>query len=120
MISISRFLAGLLLAAVIAMTFAPIEFRPIAAAQANLDRAATFAVLGVLLTFAFPRGWLIAIGAAVIFTGILEIGQAFTATRHACYIDFLVKASAASIASLSAAALIAVLARFDNRLTSPN
>ncbi len=82
----SRFLpiiAWLLLAAVAFVTVAPIGLRPVTAFSPNVERFATFALVGFAFALAYPRQLVLIVavvfGAAVGF----ELLQMLASTRHA-------------------------------------
>jgi len=84
-------LAWLLLAAVAFVTLAPIGFRPVSGFSPNLERFATFGLLGFVFALAYPRRvWLIlaiVIASAVAFEAL----QLMAHGRHGRLLDLGVK-----------------------------
>ena len=105
-----RLSAWLAVAALTFVTLSPIGLRP-SLAPPNLERALAYAALGLLLVLAYPRHGLVVLVGVVVLAGGLEFGQALTATRHGRVGDFLIKAGAATLGSLLALTMTAVVAR---------
>ncbi len=83
--------AWLLLAAIAAVTLAPIGWRPETGISAQLERFAAFAALGLAFGLAYPRRlWLVAL-LLVAAALALEALQLVVATRHAGLRDVLAK-----------------------------
>ncbi|MGU3537817.1 VanZ family protein [Methylobacterium sp. A54F] len=101
---ILRLSAWSVAAGLVLVTLAPIGWRPVVAG-ATVERAAAYALLGLLLALAYPRRWRLAVALVVAYAGVLELGQMLTETRHARLSDFLVKAGAAVVGALLAVAL---------------
>ena len=95
MLSLVRVAAWLLVAAIVAVTLVPIGLRPVVTANPGIERAAAYALAGLLLTLGYPRRWPWILLGVVFLAGGLEAGQTLTGTRHGRFNDFLVKAAAA-------------------------
>ncbi|MET0258125.1 MAG: hypothetical protein ABW179_06040 [Methylobacterium sp.] len=108
MLKFARLLAWTLVAALVFVTLAPIGLRPVVTSDADVERALAYALLGGLLALAYPRHWVLALGAGIGIAAGLEFGQVFTASRHGRVADFLVKASAAGGGVLAAHVLLAI------------
>lgn len=102
--------AWLAVAALTVVTLSPIGLRP-SIGPADLERAAAYAILGVLLVLAYPRHGLMVLAGVVLLAAGLEFGQALTATRHGRVDDFLVKAGAAAFGALLALTMTAIAER---------
>ncbi len=105
MIAVARVLSVLLLAALVAVTVAPIGYRPISGAPVSVERCGAFALLGFLLAVGYPRRrWQV-----FVFTlaaaGLLEILQMLQPSRHGRLADFAVKAAGCGLGGLLALAL---------------
>ena len=90
-----RLAAWTLVAAIVAITLVPIGLRPIVTANPSFERAAAYAVAGLLLTLGYPRRWPWILIGVVVLAGGLEGSQPLTGTRQGRFDDFLVKAAAA-------------------------
>jgi len=103
--TVTRLLAWLLLAAIVALTLVPPGWRPVTGVPHKLEHFATFVVAGGAFALAYPgHAWLLGL-MAVLFTAALELMQLLSPGRHARWSDFLVDAAGACIA-------IAVVATF--------
>jgi hypothetical protein len=60
------------LALIILVTVSPLEMRPVVTADPNIERFATFAVLGLLFGLAYPRRLVIDASFVVVAAGVLE------------------------------------------------
>lgn len=80
-----------LLAALAFVTLSPIGLRP-EVGPADLERACAYAAFGVLAGLAYPRQRIAILAMVVVAAGMLELGQELSASRHARFADFLVKA----------------------------
>ncbi len=116
MSTLIRIAAWLLLAALVFVTLAPIGLRPVLAESPTIERALAYGGLGLLLALAYPRPRFAALVACVVVAGLLEAGQELSPSRHGRVSDFLVKAAAAAIGALVAAA---IQARLDRRRLGP-
>lgn len=92
-----RPLAWLLLAFIIFATVSPIGLRPHTILTVNLDRAAAYALAGLVFALAYPKQWklvaILLIGGAV----AIEFLQYLSPTRHARMHDAAIKALGASV-----------------------
>ncbi len=95
-----RVAAWILVAAIVAITLVPIGLRPVVTANPSFERAAAYALAGLLLTLGYPRRWPWILLGAVLLAGGLEAGQSLTGTRHGRFDDFLVKAAAALVGGI--------------------
>ncbi len=59
----------------------------------NFDRAAAFAVMGVLFVLADPKQWVFVACAVVLGAGCIELFQELSPSRHAHLNDALFKAA---------------------------
>ncbi|TXN46699.1 hypothetical protein FV228_06280 [Methylobacterium sp. WL18] len=100
MLGLVRVAAWILVAAIVAITLVPIGLRPVVTANPSFERAAAYALAGLLLTLGYPRRWPWILLGAVLLAGGLEAGQALTGTRHGRFDDFLVKAAAALVGGI--------------------
>lgn len=115
MLIFARLTAWILVAALVFVTLAPIGMRPVLVESANLERAVAYALMGLMLTLAYPRHWLWALVAGVVLAGVLEAAQGLTASRHGRVLDFSVKAVAACVGALAAQAALLVHSRWERR-----
>lgn len=106
MVTLARWTAWTLIAALVFVTLAPIDLRPVVSASADVERAGAYALLGFVFTLAYPRHRLLALLAVVAVAGLLEAGQMLTQTRHGRVPDFAVKALAAAFGALVASGLL--------------
>ena len=81
--TVLKLLAWLLLAMIAFSTLAPIGLRPETGASPNLERAAAYALFGLVFALAYPRRLWLGIGIIVVSAVGLELLQLFVATRHA-------------------------------------
>lgn len=95
-----RVAAWILVAAIVAITLVPIGLRPVVTANPSFERAAAYALAGLLLTLGYPRRWPWILLGAVLLAGGLEAGQSLTGTRHGRFDDFLVKAAGALVGGI--------------------
>jgi VanZ family protein len=93
MTKLSRIAALALLAIIIFATLSPIQMRP-HIAEANVERALAYVLLGFALALGFPNRLYQAMIFVVASAGILELLQIIDPGRHARLADALVKASA--------------------------
>jgi VanZ family protein len=85
--TVLKLLAWLLLAVIAFSTLAPIGLRPETGASPNLERAAAYALFGLVFALAYPRRLWLGIGIIVVSAVGLELLQLFVATRHARLAD---------------------------------
>ncbi|WP_111542437.1 VanZ family protein [Mesorhizobium kowhaii] len=96
MTKLSRIAASALLAIIIFATLSPIQMRP-HIAEANVERALAYVLLGFVLALGFPNRLYQAAIFVVATAGVLELLQIIDPGRHAQFADALVKASAGVI-----------------------
>ena len=96
MIKLFRIAALVLLIIIIFATLSPIQMRP-HIAQANIERALAYVLLGFALALSFPNRVYQTLILVVATAGILELLQIIDPGRHAHLADALVKASAGII-----------------------
>ncbi|WP_244019928.1 hypothetical protein [Methylobacterium sp. J-048] len=111
MLSLVRVAAWILVAAIVAITLVPIGLRPVVTANPSFERAAAYALAGLLLTLGYPRLWPSILLGTVLLAGGLEAGQTLTGTRHGRLDDFAVKAAAALAGGLVGLAIASWAAR---------
>ncbi|SFL32582.1 hypothetical protein [Methylobacterium pseudosasicola] len=117
-LSLVRFAAWILVAAIVAITLVPIGLRPVVTANPSFERAAAYALAGLLLTLGYPRRWPWILLGVVLLAGGLEAGQMLTGTRHGRFDDFLVKAAAAVAGGIVGLAIASWTARHLQARTS--
>lgn len=110
-LSLVRLAAWIIVAAIIAITLVPIGLRPVVTANPSFERAAAYALAGLLLTLGYPRRWPWILIGAVLLAGGLEAGQTLTGSRHGRVDDFLVKAAAALVGGIVGLAIASRTAR---------
>lgn len=93
MTKLSRIAALVLLAIIIFSTLSPIQMRP-HIAEANVERALAYVLLGFVLALGFPNRLYQAAIFVIVTAGVLELLQIIDPGRHARFADALVKASA--------------------------
>ncbi|MER9652999.1 hypothetical protein NKJ26_05710 [Mesorhizobium sp. M0152] len=96
MIKLSRITASALLAIIIFATLSPIQLRP-HIAEANVERALAYVLLGFALAIGFPHRLYQAAIFVIATAGVLELLQIIDPGRHAQFVDGLVKALAGII-----------------------
>src|SRR5215470_1781537 len=89
---LSRCTVWLVALTIAIFTLCPIQFRPMTAAPADLERWLAFAVLGGLLAVAYPKHRVRFALLAIACAAILEMAQNLTSSRHGHLSDFDVKA----------------------------
>jgi hypothetical protein len=92
-------LSGLLAAAawatfafIVFSTLAPLHLRPVVTRNADLERFAAFAMLGLLFGLAYPHRRIADLSFVVSAAGVLEILQLITRDRHGHLLDAVIKA----------------------------
>ena len=93
MTKLSRTAALALFAIIIFATLSPIQMRP-HLAEANVERALAYVLLGFALALGFPNRLYQAVIFVAVTAGMLELLQLIDPGRHARLIDALVKAFA--------------------------
>ncbi|WP_292567310.1 hypothetical protein [Mesorhizobium sp.] len=93
MTKLSRITALALLAIIIFATLSPIQMRP-HLAEANVERALAYVLLGFALAIGFPNRLYQVVIFVAVTAGMLELLQLIDPGRHARLIDALVKALA--------------------------
>ncbi|MCJ2082244.1 hypothetical protein [Methylobacterium sp. J-090] len=111
MTHVSRFLAWILLAALIFATLAPIGLRPVSGAPVGLERFGAFAVLGFLFASGYPRRRWEVLALVTLAGAGLEVLQMLEATRHGRMSDGLVKIAGGGFGVTAAMVLSRVSAR---------
>lgn len=99
MTKLSRTVALALLAIIVFATLSPIQMRP-HIAEATVERALAYVLLGFALAFGFPNRLYQAAIFVVAAAGILELLQIIDPGRHAHVADALVKACAGTVGIL--------------------
>ncbi len=92
-----RLLAWILLAAAVALTIVPPEFRLVTGAPSWLEHFAMFFITGSAFALGYPRSDYVLSAAAIAFTACLELLQLFAPGRHARISDFVIDALSALI-----------------------
>lgn len=98
-----RWVAWLLLLAIVIFTIAPIEFRPNSGAPANLERFVACVVIGTAFGLGYPRHRLHIFALLIGVLGFLEVAQNLVPGRHGRIPDGLVKVSGALLGAAFAA-----------------
>lgn len=111
MTHVVRFLAWILLAALIFDTLVPIGLRPVSGAPVGLERFGAFAALGFLFAFGYPRRRWEVLALVTLAGAGLELLQVLEATRHGRIGDGLVKIAGGGFGVAAAMALRRVSAR---------
>jgi VanZ family protein len=88
-------MAWLLLVTAIVLTVVPAQIRPVTGAPSPLEHFAMFFLIGSAFALGYSRSDYPLCGAAIVFTGSLELLQHFVPTRHARLSDFVIDALAA-------------------------
>lgn len=99
-----------LLAALAFVTLSPIGIRP-EVGPANMERAFAYAAFGILAALAYPRRRLVILTTVIVTAGLLELAQELSASRHARFEDFLVKAGSGIVGWFAASVLAALALR---------
>jgi hypothetical protein len=90
-----RWVAWLLVSAIVVVTLSPIELRPVTEAPASLERFAAFATIGVAFCLGYPRHRFHIVVLLIGGIGFLEVAQNHVPSRHGRLPDGLVKVSGA-------------------------
>ena len=114
MIKLFRIAALVLLIIIIFATLSPIQMRP-HIAQANIERALAYVLLGFALALSFPNRVYQTLIFVLATAGILELLQIIDPGRHAHLADALVKASAGIIGILVGQLLVSTSGRIGVR-----
>lgn len=96
-----RWVAWLLIFAIVAFTLSPIGFRPVTEAPTSLERFAAFVLIGAALCLGYPKYRLGILIILVGIVGLLEIAQDLIPGRHGRLLDGVVKALGAIIGATS-------------------
>jgi hypothetical protein len=102
-----RWVAWLLVLAIVVFTLGPIEFRPITGASASLERFAAFALLGTTFCLGYPKHRLCILVLLIATAGFLELAQNYVPGRHGHFSDGMIKA----LGALFGATLVTLVAR---------
>lgn len=86
-----RIVAWALLLIIAFSTLVPIGLRPETGAPPNVERAAAYALFGLVFALAYPRRLWLAIGVIVVSAVGLELLQLVIESRHARLMDAVVK-----------------------------
>lgn len=89
-------LAWLMLAALLAVTISPINFRPHIPGHVTTERFMMLLVIGLLFCLAYPKRWALVLIMLVSAAGLFELMQRLTPDRHGELSDFLVKSAGAT------------------------
>ncbi len=92
---IVKYAAWLSLVFIVFATVSPIGLRPHDPLPVNVDRALAFCVMSGLFVLAYPRAWLPILVLTMLGAGVIEALQYLSTTRHAHFIDAIVKAGGA-------------------------
>jgi hypothetical protein len=85
--------------AIVAITLCPIKFRPMLL-PADLERSLAFALLGILLSVAYPKHRILFLLLGIGCAALLETAQHFAQGRHGRLHDFAIKAVGMAAGSL--------------------
>jgi VanZ family protein len=91
----TRLVAWLLLAAIVALMFVPPAWRPVSRLPHTIEHFAIFLLMAAAFARAYPSSPYALGLTAIIFIGILEALQVFAPGRHASVRDFLVNVAGA-------------------------
>jgi hypothetical protein len=91
--------------AIVAVTLCPIKFRPMIL-PADLERSLAFALLGVLLSLAYPKHRALFLLLGISCAALLEAAQHLVQGRHGHLHDFAVKAVGMCTGSLAGALIL--------------
>jgi hypothetical protein len=103
-----RWVAWLLVCAIVIFTFSPVEYRPATAAPISLERLAAFAAVGAAFCLGYPKHRLSILVLLLGAIGFMEVAQNYVQDRHGRLLDGLEKEAGA----LLGAAFAAFLARW--------
>lgn len=103
-----------LVALISAVSLVPLGFRPVVTADPVIERAAAYALVGLLMMVSYPRHWRWILIGSILLAGGLEAAQTVTGTRHGRFEDFLVKAGAALAGAVAGLALAGLASRRSN------
>jgi VanZ family protein len=97
------------LALIVFVTVSPIDLRPVATADPNIERFAAFALLGLLFGLAYPRRLVVDASFVIVAAGVLETFQLMTPDRHAHIADAFVKAAGGAFGIAMALLILIVI-----------
>lgn len=98
--------AWLLLSVIVFATLSPIGLRPVSGLPVNWERLLTFASIALILALAYPRPLLLAAATIAVSAIALEAIQLLLPTRHARFVDLVVKLTGAAAPACSPAGLL--------------
>jgi hypothetical protein len=101
----------ILVALIVAVTLVPLGLRPVVTANPSVERAAAYALTGLLMMVSYPKHWRRILIGSILLAGGLEAAQTLTGTRHGRFDDFLVKAGAALAGAVAGLALAGLASR---------
>jgi hypothetical protein len=99
------------LALIVFLTISPLDMRPVATTDPNIERFAAFALVGLLFGLAYPRRLVVDAAFVVIAAGLLEAFQLITRDRHGHLADALVKAAGGAFGVALALMVLILLER---------
>jgi VanZ family protein len=108
--------AWVALALLVFVTISPLQTRPVVTENANIERFAAFAIVGVLFGLAYPRRLVIDASFVVIAAGVLETLQLLTPDRHGHIADALVKAAGGAFGVAMALIVLFIARRYQARV----
>jgi hypothetical protein len=88
---VARWIVWPAVLAIVAVTLCPIKFRPMVL-PADLERSLAFALLGGLLSVAYPKHRIICLLLGIGCAALLEAAQYLVQGRHGHLHDFVIKA----------------------------
>lgn len=103
-----QWIALALLAALLFVTLAPIDFRPVSGTSPQLERFVAVWLVGLVFAVAFPRQFWVAAAALIACVVLSELLQELVPSRHGRSLDALVKLAGAA-AGLSLGRLASLL-----------
>ncbi|GLS69585.1 hypothetical protein [Methylobacterium tardum] len=101
----------ILVVLIVAVTLVPLGLRPVVTANPSVERAAAYALTGLLMMVSYPKHWRRILIGSILLAGGLEAAQTLTGTRHGRFDDFLVKAGAALAGAVAGLALASLASR---------
>jgi VanZ family protein len=108
--------AWMALGLLVFVTISPLETRPIVTENANIERFAAFAMVGLLFGLAYPRRLAIDASFVVIAAGVLETLQLLTPDRHGHIADAFIKAVGGAFGVAVASIALVMARRFKARV----
>jgi hypothetical protein len=99
------------LALIVFLTISPLDMRPVATADPDIERFAAFVLVGLLFGLAYPRRLVVDAAFVMTAAGVLEALQLITRDRHGHIADALVKASGGAFGVAMALMILPILER---------